>query len=170
MNLLILDTETTGLGAGTEVVELSMIDMTGQVVMDTLVKPSYTKSWDAAERIHGISPAHVANAPSMRDLMPELNGYLTQYDALVIYNRQYDLGILKEAYLKGGYLLPRIPAYCAMLTYGKAVHAGKWQSLNKAAEHVGHVWTGEAHRALSDCYATLDVWNWSVAKLKGGMV
>ena len=167
MNLLILDTETTGLGAGTEVVELSMIDMTGQVVMDTLVKPSYTTSWDGAERIHGISPAHVADAPSIEDLMPELNKYLCQAEGLIIYNRQYDLGILREAYQKAGCLMPRVNTYCAMLTYGKAVKASKWQSLVKAAAHVGHVWTGEAHRALSDCYATLDVWNWSVAQLKG---
>ena len=164
---LILDTETTGLGAGTEVVELSLIDNLGDTLMDTLVKPLVHTSWDGAERIHGISPDDVRNAPTMPDLMFELNLHLSMYEGLVIYNRQYDLTILREAYKNAGDSLVSTPTYCAMLTYGKAVGADKWQSLAKAAAHVGHVWQGEAHRALSDCKATLDVWNWSLAQGKG---
>lgn len=166
-HFLILDTETTGLGAGTEVVELSLIDHLGNTLMDTLVKPLVHTSWDGAERIHGISPADVMDAPTMPDLMFELNLHLSMYDGLVIYNRQYDLGILREAFRKASTSMVQIPTYCAMLTYGKAVGATKWQSLSKAAAHVGHVWHGNAHRALSDCKATLDVWSWSVAQGKG---
>lgn len=164
---IVLDTETTGLGAGTEVVELSLIDNLGNTLMDTLVKPLVHTSWNGAERIHGISPAMVKDAPTMPDLLGELNSHLSVYSGLVIYNRQYDLGILREAFRYPDTAMVYIPSYCAMLSYGKAVGASKWQSLAKAAAHVGHVWQGDAHRALSDCKATLDVWNWSVAQGKG---
>src|SRR5690606_37121994 len=39
-NALILDTETTGLDADAEVVELAVIDCAGAVLLDTLVRPS----------------------------------------------------------------------------------------------------------------------------------
>lgn len=39
-DVLILDTETTGLGHTAELVELAIVDTTGKVLFDELVKPA----------------------------------------------------------------------------------------------------------------------------------
>jgi hypothetical protein len=39
--VLILDTETTGLGADAEIIQLAMIDLGGNEIMNTLVRPKY---------------------------------------------------------------------------------------------------------------------------------
>lgn len=41
-----------------------------------------------------------------------------------------------------------------------SVLGGPWRKLEVAARHVGHRWTGEAHRALADAMACRSVWEW----------
>jgi hypothetical protein len=73
---------------------------------------------------------------------------------VVIYNAQFDAGFL------GDLLRGAAEVRCAMLAFAEAFgawsdwHDGwRWQKLSAAAAHVGHVWTGAAHRALADCAA-----------------
>jgi DNA polymerase-3 subunit epsilon len=40
----------------------------------------------------------------------------------------------------------------------------RWQRLGTAADHVGFVWPGNAHRAIHDCMATRAVWHWTNAQ------
>ncbi|RYU39970.1 3'-5' exonuclease [Aliivibrio finisterrensis] len=53
-NILIIDTETTGLHARAEVVQLSVIDSEGNEVLDTLIRPFYPIPQEATN-IHGIT-------------------------------------------------------------------------------------------------------------------
>ncbi|XFB06568.1 exonuclease domain-containing protein [Azotobacter salinestris] len=59
---LFLDTETTGLHASAEIVELSLIDSRGQPLLDTLIRPERPIP-PALTRIHGIDNAMVADVP-----------------------------------------------------------------------------------------------------------
>lgn len=70
-NPVFLDTETTGLGCSDEIVELSVIDARGDVLIDTLIKPVQPISPDA-EAIHGISNEMVRNAPAFAQVWPSL--------------------------------------------------------------------------------------------------
>lgn len=68
---LILDTETTGLGDDAEVIEVSVIDARGEVLLDTLVRPSGQIPAEASA-IHGITDADVATAPTWAEVHERL--------------------------------------------------------------------------------------------------
>ena len=63
LNCAILDTETTGLYDDAEIVEISIIDENGGVLLDTLVKPLKPIPAEATA-IHGITNEMVATAPT----------------------------------------------------------------------------------------------------------
>lgn len=52
-DVVFLDTETTGLGAQAEIVDIAAIDGHGQILMDTLVRPTRSIPREASN-IHGI--------------------------------------------------------------------------------------------------------------------
>ncbi len=64
-----LDTETTGLERSDEIIEISIVDDEGQVVFDSLVKPSQPIPADST-RIHGITDADVLGARSWPVVWP----------------------------------------------------------------------------------------------------
>lgn len=67
----IVNTETTGLGAGDVVIEIAAIDAcTGQVLLDTLVNPGGVPVHSDARRVHGISDAALAGAPAWAQVAP----------------------------------------------------------------------------------------------------
>ncbi|WP_211483642.1 3'-5' exonuclease [Azotobacter chroococcum] len=68
---LFLDTKTTGLHAGAEIVELSLIDSRGQPLLDTLIRPGQPIP-PALTRIHGIDNAMVADAPRWPEIHERL--------------------------------------------------------------------------------------------------
>jgi DNA polymerase-3 subunit epsilon len=66
-----LDTETTGLDEGAEIIQLGEIDSAGKVLIDTLVKcqGDITKE---ASAIHGITKEDLNGAPNWPDVYREL--------------------------------------------------------------------------------------------------
>jgi len=77
MRTVFLDTETTGLrgcyaGGSDEIVELAILDDRGKPLVNQVVRPPRRKLWPQAQRIHGISPAMVANAPKLDELLPQV--------------------------------------------------------------------------------------------------
>lgn len=61
---IIFDTETTGLNPREdEIIQISIIDGLGNVLINELVHPYWKKSWSEAARVNGITPDRVANAP-----------------------------------------------------------------------------------------------------------
>lgn len=164
-NMVYLDTETTGLNldGSDELLEIALIDDAGNTLLDTLIKPRHHREWPQAEAIHGISPAHVENAPSLEDVLPQMAAIIASADALVIYNAPYDLGFLPEDMRAGA----AAKSLCAMTAY--SLHVGEWSEsrekfrwfkLAAAAEAAGHTWSGTAHRALADAQAARTVWHW----------
>lgn len=59
---MILDTETTGLDYDDKIVEIAVIDLDGNVLINTLVDPNKAIPKEATE-IHGIANKMVENAP-----------------------------------------------------------------------------------------------------------
>jgi len=163
MDYLILDTETTGKYAeSAEVVSVAIIDSSRRVLLDSLVRPEKATSWDEAEAIHKISPAMVANAPTLAQLTPLIALYLRGRNVMV-YNLGYDSVILRDAWALG----PPAKTVCSMLAFANWL--GHWNSYRKnntwfkleiAARVAGHKWTGVAHGALADCFAALDVYEY----------
>jgi DNA polymerase III subunit epsilon len=167
MRTVYLDTETTGLSPddGAELVELALIDDAGAVLINTLLRPTKCSAWPDAERIHRISPAMVAAAPTLADIEPQLLEALKGAE-VVIYNAPFDLSFLPPSVREAVG-----EVRCAMQAY--AVHYGAWsdyhqsytwQPLGRAAARVGHTWEGTAHRALADAGACRSVWHYLLAE------
>lgn len=173
-DFVVLDTETTGLTATAEIVELGLIDSQGQPLIDTFVKPLKPIPAEATA-IHGITDEMVADAPTW----PEVLGQLiraTEGKLVVIFNAGYDVRLLEQTTALWGIDVPVEMAsrgfYCAMLEY--AAYKGvvnplrrgyKWWKLGVAAEMEG-VPPGTAHRAVGDCETTLGVIRAVQAKLQ----
>lgn len=149
---VILDTETTGLGPGAEVVQVSVIDALGNVLLDTLVKPCDPIPPEAIE-IHDITNERVATAPAFPEIYPRLLETL-KGKYVVIYNASFDIRILNQSLHRHGLSLPTIPIFlytCAMDWY--APFYGEWN--HRRGSYRWQRLTGGDHSALGDCHATL---------------
>ncbi len=164
-DVLILDTETTGLNRDAEVVELSIIDTTGRVIIDELIKPMDSVPEDAA-RIHGITDSVLRKAGAKQwkwhhDAVKEA---IRAAKVLRVYNLEYDERIIRQTCGKYGLRHPLgyVSRGCAMLEYAeyRAVPGRygdyRWHKLEVAHRHECEHTTQE-HRALSDCKMVLDV-------------
>lgn len=155
-NTVYLDTETTGLAIGTdEILELAIVDQSGSVLLNTLVKPSTADSWPEAQEIHGISPAMVSDAPLLADIGPQIAAAVKD-KTVVIYNASFDAGFLHDL------LDDSVSVECCMQAWSEHKGYSRWQKLIYAANEVHHQWTGEAHRALADAQACRSVWLYMV--------
>lgn len=174
-NTLILDTETTGLGSSAEICEISIIDGLGNVVFDSLIKPTNPIPDDVI-KIHGITNEMVADAPSFEDIYSEIlfilfptpssdNPFKTN-KIVIIYNKMYDLKILKQVSVmcSKAHISPEpfisVDTYttCAMRHYSEFKNQAKWSKLTDACISMGiDITQFKAHRALGDCYMTLEL-------------
>lgn len=150
----ILDTETTGLDQDAEVIQIGLIDGAGETLIDNaLCKPSVLIPSDATI-IHHITNMMVMNSPSFFEVYREL-ACLTEGRVVVIYNKAYDLRLIRQSLMRFSAPLPFAPSRveCAMLQY--ADYVGDWNEY-----HQNFKWPkleGGDHSAVGDCLATLEV-------------
>ncbi len=91
-----VDTETTGLEKQDEIVEISILDFDGAILLQSYVRPVNPLT-SAATRIHGITNAMVANAPTWPALWPQIRGVL--FSRLVAaYNAPFDLRMMQQSH------------------------------------------------------------------------
>ena len=155
MNMFVyLDTETTGLSAsrGDKIVEISIIDDKGNVLIDTLVNPERKIPY-GAESVHGINNDMVASSPILEEILPDVDNAIRGKE-VIIYNSSYDIQFFPDK------LQQASRVSCAMKAYSNSIGSRKWIKLIDAAQNVGHVWQGNAHRALADTQACRSVWHW----------
>jgi DNA polymerase III epsilon subunit-like protein len=157
-DFVILDTETTGLDGTARVVSLAMIDRDGRELIDTLINPGRPIPRDAT-RIHGITDAHVKNAPSMAVIAPQLEDICSTRPTY-IYNAEFDLKMLYQHMGR----MPSIMRHtCVMKLYAqfkgeKGSYGWKWHKLTVACTQLGvREIEARAHSAMGDCLRTLAV-------------
>lgn len=158
---IVIDLETTGLDPSTdEVLEIALIDITGEEYLNTLVKPQVKTEWPRAQaEVHHISPQDVETAPSLQSLKEDIRE-LVQDRYVVIYNAAFDREFLSDC-LGGARAV-----LCAMESFASEYAAieeepNRWHKLVHAAHYVDHDWGQDAaHRAIHDASATASVWRW----------
>ncbi len=126
-NCLILDTETTGLRETDEVIEIGIIDMNGNTVFHSYVKPLRRRSIPAASaRIHGITMAKLKDAPTMIDIHPQIRNLL-KGRIVIAYNSSFDRRLLKQTFNKYDLTsLSKVVWQDAMVPYSKFVGSSRW--------------------------------------------
>ena len=153
---LYLDTETTGLGPLDEIVEISILDPEGAVLLDKLVRPTKPIPPDALA-IHKITDEMVKNAPTWLEVWPEVEGVM-QGRLVAIYNADYDVRIMRQSHRL--YKMTWDPNvsdfFCIMLHYAqfygewnRARGSYRWQSLENAGRQA-KIPLQNTHRAKDD--------------------
>ena len=163
-SFLILDTETTGLERG-EVVQIGVIDASGNTLIDTLVKPREPIPLSTT-RIHGITNQMVAQAPSFEAVVENLRQTLNGQH-VIVYNAVYDRKMLHQSTEAAGIEKTDWKAlsrwWCAMEGFAEVYgdwnsmrRSYRWQKLATAARYYNLPMT-DAHSALGDCLTTLAI-------------
>ncbi|MFJ8855173.1 exonuclease domain-containing protein [Streptomyces sp. NPDC102437] len=93
-DVVVLDTETTGLHAEARIVEIAVLSSAGDVLLDTLLNPEEPIPEDASQ-IHGITDSDVSGAPTFSQVLPTLVRLLEGKRCL-IYNDVYDINRLRH--------------------------------------------------------------------------
>lgn len=162
MDIVFLDTETTGLNRDGKdrIVEISIIDGRGDILLDTLVNPQRSIPAEAS-KIHGITTLMCYSKPTLQDLEITICNIL-RGKLLVIYNSAYDCSFLSPMMIS-----EPIQIDCCMTRFAR--FWGDWidhhrdykrKTLEFAAKQAGHKWRGKSHRALSDAQACRTVWRY----------
>lgn len=156
---IVLDTETTGLNAAEdELLQVSIIDEEGNVLFDSYIRPTQHTEWAEAEHINHITPEMVADAPTIAEVMPEINDILKRYDKIVGYNVRFDADFLKN---NGAEFADNTNFVDSMKIFSLYFSAdNKRCKLTEAADYFCYDWSEhkEAHNSLGDCFATLYVY------------
>jgi DNA polymerase-3 subunit epsilon len=152
--IVFLDTETTGLGADAEIVDIAIVAADGTVLLDTLVHPIRPIPAGATV-VHGIGDDDVAFAPDWSESWGTV-GELVAGRVVVAYNVDYDRSMIEQC--NRALELPAFaPAdwQCAMRAFsdfdgtpGRRDLGLKWWKLSEAAERFA-IEPG-THRALAD--------------------
>ncbi|EBH0780595.1 3'-5' exonuclease [Salmonella enterica] len=158
-----LDTETTGLDAGAQALEIGLVNARGERIFETRLKPTVGIN-PAAAAVHGISDDELVSAPSWPDIAQQLQHHIGRCP-LVIFNADFDTRILAQtaaAHNDPAGWLASLTVYCAMRLaagyYGPTNRYGTI-SLASAASQAGLNWNGRAHSAVADAIMTARVVN-----------
>jgi DNA polymerase III subunit epsilon len=93
-----LDTETTGLNRDDEIVEISIVDEDGKILLESFVKPTRSIPSDVIQ-VHGITNEMVQHAPSWPVLWMRVRSVLFGR-LLAIYNADFDLRMMQQTHAR----------------------------------------------------------------------
>lgn len=174
-NDVIIDTETTGLTEDDEIIEIAIINMRGEVLLNTLVKPTRNIPADVIN-IHHITNEMVASAPSWAEIYPQVMEIFGHRKWLA-WNSKFDARLITQTSLITGQY-DGLSAAEVIHEYNRIHHSqidakrtySEWygefeevrqsfkrQHLAAAVAQQNVVVDGAAHRALADCFMVLGV-------------
>ena len=149
-NYVILDTESTGLDFDDKIVEIGIIDMKGNVLLDTLIHTDKEIS-EGAYMVNGISQDDLIGKPTIESLTSKLDEILIGKNILA-YNAAFDRSMLRQS----GYKNKKLVFNCLMNLYTEYLGEERWVSLADAL-HVEKIKINQKHRAIDDCFACLEL-------------
>lgn len=158
-NYIVLDTETTGMNSYDEVIQLSILDLNGNILFNSYFKPK-TKISQGAKKIHNISMNDLKDSPLWSSKWFEISSILKD-KTIIAYNAEFDEKLIKQTCtnhnIKIGF---NIKSICALkYTRQKHKYLTKYD-LMSVVSHLGmDLDKNNAHEALFDTYACLYIIN-----------
>jgi DNA polymerase-3 subunit epsilon len=146
---LFIDTETTGLDGLAEIVEISILDQDGGVLLDSLVKPLRRIPQDVIQ-VHGITNEMVQDAPTWAEIWPQVEDILKER-YVGVYNAEFDLRMMRQSHRSNGmaWKFRDNKIFCIMKLYAQFRGAYRWQKLEAAGRQCG-IALPNSHRARDD--------------------
>lgn len=161
--VLFFDLELTGIYDHDEILSISIVDATGKVIMDTLIRPTHNKRWKRTEKIHGITPDMVVDAPTLAEVTPRVKEIFADADNLIAYGVSTDYSHIKYIYDTEAEreALHRKTRCCAN-EFVRYAHEHcpdlMHMSLTDAMAHFEVAWDGVAHSSIADTIGCMKVW------------
>jgi DNA polymerase-3 subunit epsilon len=146
-NYVILDTETTGLYKA-EVVQIGVINIKGEILLSSLIKPTISIPSEASN-IHGIIDDRVTNAPNFPEIYFKIVEVLKD-KIVLIYNAEFDTRIISYCCQLHNLKELNIESDCIMEWY--AQYYGDWSDYYNS--YKSQPLQGN-HSAIGDCLAAL---------------
>ena len=162
--VLFFDLELTGFYDHDEILSITIVDGTGELVMDTLVKPAHKKKWNRTEKIHGITPEMVVDSPTLDELIPRIKEIFENADNIIAYGVSTDFSHIKYIYdTEAERQALHDKVRCCANEFVRYIHEHRpdieHASLIDAMECFGIEWEGVPHSSIADTFACRKVWN-----------
>lgn len=93
-DIIVIDTETTGLSPYDEILQLSIIDGNGKTLLNELYRPLNHTQWSEAEKVNGITFDMVKDKKCIGDDVERIVSILSKAKKIVGYNVTFDLNML----------------------------------------------------------------------------
>lgn len=148
---IMLDLETTGLNRSAEILEIGMIkvrDRKAVATFSAFVRPSASVP-PFITRLTGITDDMVKDAASLEEVMPWVEEFMEGLPVLA-YNAGFDLGFLQGIH----------PAWQDVLALARGAYPQLPSHKLSAVASSLHLRCG-THRALDDCVAAMDVYEYT---------
>ena len=112
---LFVDLETTGLGYDAEVIEIAILDKSGSILLETLIKPS-SPIPEQATFVNGITNDMVSGSPAFVDVVDQISGII-KGRRIVAHNSNFDYEMLCGEFRRCGKkeLFPTGNWLCSMM-------------------------------------------------------
>lgn len=157
-NIVVLDTETTGLEDDDEVIELGIIDKKGQVLYNSRFKNQKAIHW-AAAKVNKIKKSDLENAPLFKDEWAKIKSILAG-KRILAFNTEFDCRLIGQTLERYGLnkseatrlFYNHLDAMKIYLSYFP--NKSNRISLQKCCRDLNMLMI-EEHQAVSDCRMTL---------------
>jgi DNA polymerase-3 subunit epsilon len=162
-DIVVFDTETTGLTAEDRVVSLGAVRLCPALglrrSLHLVFNPGRDSHW-AAERVHGLSAGYLAVQPRFGEHLAEVKDFFDGA-ALAAHNLEFDTRMLdRELALLGAPPLARLPGTRCTLRDWRARSGGRSGGLDGAIAHLGLTRQGRVHGAFEDAVLAASVLRW----------
>jgi DNA polymerase III epsilon subunit-like protein len=161
--VLFFDLELTGFYDHDEILSVTIVDATGRLIMDTLVKPVKKKKWKNTEKIHGITPDMVVYSPTLEELTPRIKEIFAAADHIIAYGVSTDYSHIKYIYdtpAEREALHDKV--LCCANEFVRYTHEVRpdivHASLTDAMACFEIEWEGIAHSSIADTFGCRKVW------------
>ncbi|MCJ7823795.1 MAG: 3'-5' exonuclease, partial [Anaerolineales bacterium] len=98
------DSESGGIGPGTEYIELAIADPDGVALFDSLIRPTELMGGieAGATGVHGITNVMVAGAPTLLESISQINAALSTRSCVLFYNSKFDIRVGEQSCYAAG--------------------------------------------------------------------
>lgn len=163
---IVLDTETTGIAVGSRIVEVAALHVKDGVVVrkfQSLVNPEVHIP-SIVQGVHGITDAMVAGAPKATPVLADFAKFAAGH-TLIAHNASFDFRILRGEYGRVKVAPPGCGMYCSLKLARVVFPEAPNHKLGTLASFL-KLPHPPTHRALADCFTTMELLNAMAARRK----